>query len=451
MPLLRIHLPGQIEATHELTGSLITIGRLPDNTIQINDASVSAYHAELIADDGHYRLHDLASTNLSFVNDLPAEDCDLSDACTVAFGTVKCDFDPFDSGSEAMVANPQMEKHLARLHAENAKLRVNLLELQQRVDVLSVARLFTETTNSAPSAVTGERDDLRRQNAALRQELQTLREQIIATTPKQDDAPTVPPERSDAASHSSRADEPTTIAPPEPGSLRMIAEALKPLRSALDRLTKNASGTAALAELAAYANRLRETTRTLGAHPINRLGQAIDGLVQNLAEQPHSPGSAQVWSLAQAADLTAYLLDPAHLGRLKSLAPPRLLAVDDDRDLLDVIAASLDLAHLPTTPCADSRAALALVEKGEFDLLVLDVHMPDLDGPTLCSQIREIPRYWKTPILFLTVANSLDHRAQASLCGGNDFLPKPFNAAELVIKAETWLWRNRLGPLQAAG
>jgi DNA-binding response OmpR family regulator len=115
--------------------------------------------------------------------------------------------------------------------------------------------------------------------------------------------------------------------------------------------------------------------------------------------------------------------------------------------LLDVLATSLGLADLPTTTCADSLETVALLEKTDFDLLILDVHLPGLDGPTLCSQIREIPRYRKTPILFLTVADTLDYRAQSSLCGGNDFLPKPFNAAELVIKAEMWIWKNRFGLL----
>jgi DNA-binding response OmpR family regulator len=50
-------------------------------------------------------------------------------------------------------------------------------------------------------------------------------------------------------------------------------------------------------------------------------------------------------------------------------------------------------------------------------------------------------------VIFLTAANTLDHRAQASLSGGNDFLPKPFNTAELTVKAETWIWKNRYGLL----
>ena len=71
MPTLRIKLPNHMEVTHQLSGERITIGRRPDNTIQISDRSVSGNHAELIAADGHYRLHDLGSTNMTFVDGAP--------------------------------------------------------------------------------------------------------------------------------------------------------------------------------------------------------------------------------------------------------------------------------------------------------------------------------------------------------------------------------------------
>jgi DNA-binding response OmpR family regulator len=120
-----------------------------------------------------------------------------------------------------------------------------------------------------------------------------------------------------------------------------------------------------------------------------------------------------------------------------------VLAVDDDMDLLHTLAASLELTHLPTTTCEDSVAAQGLIETEDYDLLLLDVSMPNLTGPVLCERIRQKSRNRLTPVIFLTVANTLDHRAQASLCGGNDFLPKPFNTAELIVKAETWIWKRR--------
>ena len=101
MPTLRIKLPNQGEVTHELVAERITIGRRPDNTIQIIDRSVSGHHAELIAEGSHYRLHDLGSTNLCFVDGTPITDFHLHAECRIAFGTVQCEFDP-DAGSEQL-------------------------------------------------------------------------------------------------------------------------------------------------------------------------------------------------------------------------------------------------------------------------------------------------------------------------------------------------------------
>src|SRR5580704_118107 len=93
MPLLRIHLPETGEVTHELSGARITVGRRPDNTIQIIDRSVSAHHAEFLFVDGHYRLHDLESTNLTFVDGAAVTDYHLLASTKLAFGTVQCEFD----------------------------------------------------------------------------------------------------------------------------------------------------------------------------------------------------------------------------------------------------------------------------------------------------------------------------------------------------------------------
>src|ERR1700722_4431119 len=114
MPTLRVKLPDQSEATHILTGERITVGRRPDNTIQILDRSVSAHHAELLLVDGHYRLHDLESTNLSFVDGGQFTDFHLHPARKICFGNVECAFDatPADENPEPKLTVKQMEKDM---------------------------------------------------------------------------------------------------------------------------------------------------------------------------------------------------------------------------------------------------------------------------------------------------------------------------------------------------
>jgi DNA-binding response OmpR family regulator len=83
----------------------------------------------------------------------------------------------------------------------------------------------------------------------------------------------------------------------------------------------------------------------------------------------------------------------------------------------------------------------------EFDLIFIDNELPGIDALDLCSEIRGLPGYGRTPILFLTAANKVDGRAQSFLAGGSDFLCKPFNVLELTLKTETWIYRKRFGLL----
>jgi CheY-like chemotaxis protein/pSer/pThr/pTyr-binding forkhead associated (FHA) protein len=518
MPLLHIKLADQGKTTHELTAPCIRVGRKPDNTVQIIDRSVSGYHAELIFEDGHYRLHDLGSTNLTFVDGKAVTDFHLRHPCKITFGTVQCEFDPHEGSRDMPLPPAVMEKDLAFLRGENSELQGKLAALQRQIDILSSARLFTkksETTpmsasNDALKAAIAERDDLRHLNTGLKLELERMREELAATarerdaarqtcellqaekvthwrevqerrastdsapgaTAAEDERATTaqivlppPPQSMSASSPASGTASPTatlaasseTIAviadkgttqkldlSPAPAS-ESVARALAPVRTAIERLTQDPAQPAVLAELSAGAGRLLESTHSLGEHPIVRLAFAVEAMLHDLSNRTESPDSAHLRTLAQATELISRLLEPDHLARTQNLTHPRVLAVDDDADLLQTLKATLELANLPTIGCADSREAQALVETDNFDLLLLDVQLPDLDGATLCGQIRENDRYRKTPVIFLTVADTLNHRAQASLNGGNDFLPKPFNSAELTVKAETWIWKSRFG------
>ncbi len=196
MPTLRIKLPDQSEATHVLKGERISVGRRPDNTIQIIDRSVSAHHAELILIDGHYRLHDLESTNKSFVEGIPITDFHLHGTCKIGFGNVECEYDATPNEEEGpKLTMPQMEKDMAFLRAENQELLNKIDGLQRRIDILSSARLITGKSDtgalSTPDQVkklSAERDEFRFHVSGLRLELEKLREELSATVRERDAA-----------------------------------------------------------------------------------------------------------------------------------------------------------------------------------------------------------------------------------------------------------------------
>jgi len=199
--------------------------------------------------------------------------------------------------------------------------------------------------------------------------------------------------------------------------------------------------------LAAKGSELAQAAVGLGGHPVARLSLAMEALIQDAANQAEGPSIHQVQTLSQAAELVCNLLESSQFDRAKSLPHPKVLVVDDDTDLLHTLAACLELAQLPTTTCGNGAQAEALAEKEDYDLVLLDVGLPDIQGPALCERLRGNERYRKTPVIFLTVENTLDRRAETSLSGGNDFLAKPFHTGELTLKAETWIWKHRYGLL----
>ena len=91
MPKLKVTMPETGEITHELVDELITLGRISENAIQIEDASVSSRHAQLsLNSNGNYALKDLNSTNGTRVNGAPATEAQLRNGDRIRFGSIEC-------------------------------------------------------------------------------------------------------------------------------------------------------------------------------------------------------------------------------------------------------------------------------------------------------------------------------------------------------------------------
>ena len=89
MPKLKISLPDGITAAHDLTENSITLGRVADNAIQIDDASVSSHHAEFTRDGDEYSLKDLDSTNGTRLNGISHSEGRLKDGDQLTFGNIE--------------------------------------------------------------------------------------------------------------------------------------------------------------------------------------------------------------------------------------------------------------------------------------------------------------------------------------------------------------------------
>ncbi len=119
---------------------------------------------------------------------------------------------------------------------------------------------------------------------------------------------------------------------------------------------------------------------------------------------------------------------------------PKILYVEDDIDLGYVTRDNLELKGYDVTLLKDGKSALNIFKKENFDLCLLDVMLPEMDGFTLAKEIRKVNEH--IPIIFLSAKSLKEDRIEGLISGGDDYLTKPFNIPELVLKIEVFLRRN---------
>ena len=129
----------------------------------------------------------------------------------------------------------------------------------------------------------------------------------------------------------------------------------------------------------------------------------------------------------------------------------RILLVEDDADLAQFIRKGLKEEHYAVDVATDGEEGLALALNNTYDLLILDIMLPKLDGLTLC---RRIPAKGSmTPVLLLTARNTVEDKVSGFDTGADQFLPKPFAFVELLAQIRALLRRGssqQIVQLQAA-
>jgi two-component system OmpR family response regulator/two-component system alkaline phosphatase synthesis response regulator PhoP len=128
---------------------------------------------------------------------------------------------------------------------------------------------------------------------------------------------------------------------------------------------------------------------------------------------------------------------------------PRVLIVEDEPNIRELVSLHLGLEGYACDSVGDGREALTRAEAERFDLMVLDVMIPGLDGLTLCRAVRQGRVNRDVPILMLTARREESDKVAGLESGADDYLTKPFGVRELVARTRALLRRPRLAPLEA--
>src|SRR5512138_1833829 len=121
----------------------------------------------------------------------------------------------------------------------------------------------------------------------------------------------------------------------------------------------------------------------------------------------------------------------------------RVLVVEDDAHIRDLVVLHLQLEGLTTVAAGDGASGLRMAKQDPFDLLILDVMLPELDGVTVCRAVRREPMNGDLPILMLTARREESDKVNGLESGADDYLTKPFGIREFIARVRALLRRRR--------
>ncbi|AHW60166.1 two component transcriptional regulator, winged helix family [Draconibacterium orientale] len=125
----------------------------------------------------------------------------------------------------------------------------------------------------------------------------------------------------------------------------------------------------------------------------------------------------------------------------------RILLVEDDEALRFIVKDNLTEHGYDVEVAADGEIALELFEQNSFDLIVLDVMLPKIDGFKVAETIRKTND--QVPIIFLTARSMTEDKITGLTIGGDDYIPKPFSMEELLLKIRIFLKRSQSQPVDS--
>lgn len=127
---------------------------------------------------------------------------------------------------------------------------------------------------------------------------------------------------------------------------------------------------------------------------------------------------------------------------------PRILIVEDDRRIAQSVSAGLTRKGFAVEVAYDGNLGARLAQAGGFDLVLLDINLPGLNGFDVCRDLRE--RGSTVPILMLTAMGEVEDKVEGLDRGADDYLVKPFDFRELLARIHALLRRNKAGHEEAA-
>jgi phosphate regulon transcriptional regulator PhoB len=124
----------------------------------------------------------------------------------------------------------------------------------------------------------------------------------------------------------------------------------------------------------------------------------------------------------------------------------KILVVDDEPDLVELVSYNLKKEGFKVSTAPDGEDGLEKARKGAFDLIILDLMLPGIQGVELCRMLRNNPKTESLPIIMLTAKGEMADKIRGLETGADDYMTKPFSPKELIARVKALLRRSGEGP-----
>ena len=179
-----------------------------------------------------------------------------------------------------------------------------------------------------------------------------------------------------------------------------------------------------------------------GYQPTAQMAAALEALVFGMLDRPAEPSPSLDRTISTALEFLVELLETPEEGSKSESTEPKALVVDDDKLSHRLVVTALRNAHVEAKGTDNPQLALRMLQEQTYDLILLDVEMPGMDGLELCERLRALPAYEKTPVIYVTIHSDFETRSRTLMSGGSDLIAKPIQPAELAVKVVMHLLKH---------
>lgn len=212
-------------------------------------------------------------------------------------------------------------------------------------------------------------------------------------------------------------------------------EALAALCRSHQMFTADHQQPGVLSEMESHTRTVLDHAAKNGRAILQHACTVLANLLGDLAETPDAIGPRMVRTLDQGIEFIALLLSDPEIEKRIRLDDVCVYIVDDDPDSCATAMDALGLVGIRAEQSRNSGNAIVELSSMQCDLILLDVHLPELDGFELAEQIRTMEQHSGTPIFFVTGDGSLDTRTRSTMHTASDFIRKPYSIQELALKS----------------